>query len=76
VRAGFGVWGTAGPSWAGQKGREEGARWAERHGPSADRAEEKGGESGPPGWAGWGLGLSPYGVSISFFFSISNSTQV
>ena len=45
--------GIAGPSWAGQEGREEGARWAEHHGPSADRAEEKGGErSGPPGFAG------------------------
>ena len=50
---GFGAWGTAWLSWAGQEGREEGARWAEHHGPSADRAEEKGGErSGPPGFAG------------------------
>ena len=38
---GFGAWGTAGPSWAGQEEREEGACWAEHHGPSADRAEKR-----------------------------------
>ena len=89
---GFGAWGTTGPSWAGQEGREEGACWAEHHGPSADRAEEKGGErSGPPGFAGprgegkrrWRAGpLRVLGWVLGlvfefwFSFSISNSNKV
>ena len=57
-----------------RKRRRGGPRVGER---GSGPGEGKGvGESGPPSWVDWCLGLSPVGVSISFFFSISNSTQV
>ena len=85
-----GVRWASGPSWAGQERRKEGAHWAEHHGSSADRAEEKGGErSGPREegvWAGQKRGLGReiefwaglgflFPILSSFLFAISNTTQ-